>query len=157
MVQQFVATMGVWSWWIFAAILIGIEVLAPGSFFLWFGLAAIVVGAITMIVGVDNGVWIWQFQVLVFVLLALGFAIVGRRLMARHGWDRSERPDLNDRGAQLVGRHAVLSQPITEGAGRAVIGDTTWRVVGPDLPKGTKVRVVSADGSTLAVERVQQS
>ena len=154
MIQGFVAEMGVWSWWIFGAILIGIEVLAPGTFFLWFGLAAFAVGAVTMAVGLDSAIWAWQAQIIAFVVLALLFAVIGRSIMAKRGWDQSDQPDLNDRGAQLVGRQAVLVQPISEGAGRAQIGDTTWRVVGPDLPEGTRVVVISANAATLTVKAV---
>ena len=155
MIQSFVAAMGIWSWWIFAVLLIGIEVLAPGTFFLWFGLAAFVVGAITMILGLESVVWVWQAQLFVFVILALVFAIVGRKYMMEKGWDKSDQPDLNNRGAQLLGRHAILTQPITEGYGRAQIGDSTWRVAGPDMPEGSKVVVVSAQSSTLTVEAVE--
>lgn len=151
MILDFVATMGVWSWWIFGMILIGIEVVAPGTFFLWFGLAAFIVGAITMIVGMDSGVWVWQAQLIMFVVLALILAVVGRSMMHKKGWNKSEQPELNERGTKLIGRHAVLSQPITQGTGRATIGDTTWRVVGPDLPEGTKVVVTGANAGTLTV------
>lgn len=152
MIQSFVAAMGIWSWWIFGAILIGIEVFAPGSFFLWFGLAAFVVGLITMIFGMENAIWVWQAQVIVFVVLALAFAVIGRSFMKKRGWDKSEQPNLNNRGAQLIGRHAILTQPISQGHGRAKIGDSTWRVAGPDMPEGSKVVVVSAQSSTLTVE-----
>ncbi|MGB7285573.1 MAG: NfeD family protein [Salaquimonas sp.] len=152
MIQSFVAEMGVWSWWIFAAILIGIEVFAPGAFFLWFGLAAIAVGAITMVFGMESAFWVWQLQLIVFVVLALVFAVLGRKVMANKGWDNSDQPDLNDRGAQLIGRKAILTQPISEGMGRAQIGDSTWRVKGPELPEGAKVVVVSAKGGTLTVD-----
>lgn len=157
MIQGFVAAMGIWSWWIFAAILIGIEVLAPGTFFLWFGLAAFVVGIITMIVGMESAIWAWQAQIFAFVILAIVFAVIGRNFMTKKGWDKSDQPDLNDRGAQLIGRHAVLTQPISQGVGRAQIGDGTWRVTGPDMPEGSKVVVVSAQSSTLTVEAVNSA
>jgi len=152
MIQSFVSEMGVWSWWILGVILIGIEVLAPGTFFLWFGLAAFVVGGITMIVGMESAIWAWQAQMIAFVVLALVFAVVGRILVKRQGWDKSDQPDLNDRGAALIGRHAILTQPITQGMGRAQLGDTTWRVTGPDLPEGSKVVVTSSKAGTLSVE-----
>jgi membrane protein implicated in regulation of membrane protease activity len=152
--QGFFSQMGVWSWWILGMVLLGIEVLAPGAFFIWLGLAAFVVGAITMMVGLDSAIWAWQAQTLVFVILALIFAVVGRRMIANKGWDKSDQPELNERGKQLVGREAVLTQPISGGMGRARIGDTTWRVKGPDLPKGAAVKVVSAEAETLTVEPV---
>jgi membrane protein implicated in regulation of membrane protease activity len=154
MIANLFTQMGVWAWWILGMILIGIEVFAPGTFFLWFGLAAFVVGAITMVVGLESTVWAWQAQIIAFGVLALVFAVIGRRMMAKKGWDRSDQPELNERGRQLIGREAVLTQPISEGMGRARIGDTTWRVRGPNLPEGTKVRVVSADADTLSVEAV---
>ena len=155
MIQGLIADLGVWSWWILGGILIGIEILAPGTFFLWFGLAAFAVGVITMILGLDSALWVWQVQIIAFVMLALVFAIIGRSWMSKRGWDKSEQPELNDRGAQLIGRHAVLTQPISEGMGRAQIGDTTWRVAGPELPEGTRVVVISAKAGTLVVKAVE--
>lgn len=155
MIQGLVADMGVWSWWILGAVLIGIEILAPGTFFLWFGLAAFAVGIITMILGLESAIWVWQVQIIVFVVLALIFAYIGRSWMTKQGWDKSDQPELNDRGAQLIGRHAILTQPISEGMGRAQIGDTTWRVTGPELPEGARVVVVSAKAGTLAVRAAE--
>jgi len=152
MIQSFIAENGAWSWWILGMILIGIEVLAPGTFFLWFGLAAFFVGFVSLIVGPESAFWVWQTQIITFVVVALLFAVIGRTVMRNKRWDTSEHPDLNERGSQLIGRQAVLTQPISEGMGRARIGDTTWRVKGPDLPKGSKVKVVSAEAETLIVD-----
>lgn len=152
MFQSFLAATGVWAWWIIGMALIGIEVLAPGTFFLWFGLAAFTVGALTMVFGLESEFWTWQPQIISFVVLALIYAVIGRRMMKNRKWDASDRPDINERGAQLVGRNAVVSQAISGGAGRVRIGDTTWRATGPDLAEGAAVRIVSADAGTLGVE-----
>ena len=152
MIQSFLEATGIWAWWIIGMILIGIEVLAPGTFFLWFGLAAFTVGALTMVFGLDSTFWTWQPQIITFVVLALVFAIIGRQVMKNRSWDRSDRPDMNERGVQLIGSHAVVSQALSGGAGRVRVGDTTWRATGPDLPEGTRVRIVSASASTLGVE-----
>ncbi|MCB1385200.1 MAG: NfeD family protein [Nitratireductor sp.] len=152
MILHMVNSLGGWAWWVLGALLIGIEVMAPGSFFIWLGLAAFVVGTVSLVVGPEAAFWGWQIQVFAFAALSLLIAFGGRRLMHRHGWDRSEAPDLNDRGKQLVGKVAVLTQPIAGGNGRARIGDTTWRVAGPDLPEGARVRVTGAKAETLEVE-----
>lgn len=152
MIQSFFAENGVWSWWILGAIMIGIEVLAPGTFFLWFGLAAFFVGLITMVLGPESTIWVWQAQLITFVVVALVFAFLGRNLMQRKGWDKSEQPNLNERSNQLIGRYAILTQPISEGMGRAKVGDTTWRVKGPELPEGAKVKIISAEADTLVVD-----
>lgn len=155
MIQSFFSENGVWSWWILGMILIGIEVLAPGTFFLWLGLAAFFVGAVSFFFGPDTAFWVWQAQLITFVVVALIFAVFGRIIMKRNRLENSDQPELNERGTQLIGRHAVLTQPISEGLGRAKIGDTTWRVKGPDLPEGSKVKVVSAQAETLTVDLVE--
>lgn len=156
MIQAFFAATGIWAWWIIGMLLIGIEILAPGTFFLWFGLAAFAVGAVTMVLGTESVIWGWQAQIMTFAVLALAFAIGGRMVMSRRGWDSSDAPDLNERGKQLIGRQAVVTEPISGGSGRARIGDTTWRVQGADAPKGTRVTVVDARAETLMVEPVVQ-
>ncbi|HMM65109.1 MAG TPA: NfeD family protein, partial [Mesorhizobium sp.] len=50
---------------------------------------------------------------------------------------------------QLIGRTATLAEPIREGRGRIQLGDTLWRVSGPDLPAGTRVRVTGASDTEL--------
>ena len=54
----------------------------------------------------------------------------------------------------LVGRSFRLDQPIVSGEGQVRVDDSVWRVVGPDLPAGSAVRVARLDGATLVVERV---
>ena len=57
---------------------------------------------------------------------------------------QSDRPYLNRRAERFVGHEAVLDQPIEGGFGRLALGDTVWRVTGPDLPAGRRVRIVGA-------------
>jgi membrane protein implicated in regulation of membrane protease activity len=66
----------------------------------------------------------------------------------------SDQPLLNQRGEQLIGRTATLSEPIINGFGRIKLGDTLWRVKGPDLPAGTQVKVVSVNDLELVVAAV---
>lgn len=153
MIVETVRWLGPWSWWILALVLMGLEIVAPGSFFLWFGIAAFVIGTISLAVGPDTYFWVWQTQVVGFVLLSLAAAYIGRRFMAQYGGaEDSEDPELNERGRQQIGRTAVLGEPILEGQGRVKLGDTTWRVSGPDLPAGARVKVVAAKANLLIVE-----
>ena len=96
----------------------------------------------------DAGYWIWQVQVVVFLVLALASAYAGNRLMRGRGGD-SDMPLLNRRSEQMIGKLATLTEPIKDGRGRVRIGDTMWRVSGPDLPAGTQVRVKSAVATDL--------
>jgi inner membrane protein len=67
---------------------------------------------------------------------------------------KSDEPDLNQRAAQLVGRVLVLAEAIEGGRGRVRVGDTLWQVEGPDLPRGSEVKVAAAKATLLQVERV---
>jgi membrane protein implicated in regulation of membrane protease activity len=125
--------------------LLALEIAAPGAFFLWFGLAAIAVGVLSLFVAVP-----WQAQLLIFVVLATLVVLIGRRYFSRAGDDQVST-GLNQRGQRLVGTIVVLSEPIVDGKGRVRIDDTTWRVIGPNMVSGTRVRVVHADGALLTV------
>jgi membrane protein implicated in regulation of membrane protease activity len=96
----------------------------------------------------DSSWWLWQVQVLVFLVLALISAYAGNRLMRGRSGD-SDMPLLNQRGEQMIGKLATLTEPIKDGHGRIRIGDTLWRVSGPDLPVGTQVRVKAATAADL--------
>jgi membrane protein implicated in regulation of membrane protease activity len=152
MIVSFFQELGAWAWWVLALLLLGLEILAPGTFFLWFAFAAFVVGAVSLTVGADAAFWTWQLQAIAFVLLALLFAVVGRRFVSREKPATGEAQDLNRRAAQLVGRTGTISEAIVGGEGRAKVGETTWKVSGPDLPVGAHVRVTGERGGLLVVE-----
>ena len=147
MIASIAKELGPWNWMVFGVILLTLEIFAPGVFFLWFGIAALIVGAFSLALW-DASFWSWHVQVLVFLVLSLVSAYLGRRIMATRE-AQSDQPLLNRRGDQLIGRTATLSEPIENGRGRIRLGDTMWRVAGPDLPAGAKVRVVSASDTDL--------
>ncbi|HEV7325755.1 MAG TPA: NfeD family protein [Bosea sp. (in: a-proteobacteria)] len=142
------ASFGGWAWIVLGLILVGGEMLAPGVFLLWLGLAALVTGAVVGLTGLA-----WQGALLVFAALAVASVLLGR-VVTRH---RSDEPDtasgLNDRGRQLIGRVFKLEATMTGGEGRIRVGDSSWRVTGPELLAGTEIRVVRVEGATLVVEK----
>ena len=73
------------------------------------------------------------------------------RRLARPKLDASSSPFLNKRSEALLGREFTLEKPIIDGNGTVRIGDTVWRVAGPDTPAGTRVKVVQVDGANLTV------
>lgn len=139
------ATLGSWNWLILGLALIGVEVLAPGVFMLWLGLAALLVGLLSFVVDMS-----WQTQILLFAIFAAVAAPIWRGL-ARRGKRETASPFLNRRADALVGRVFTLERPIQDGSGTVRIDDTVWRVNGPDAPAGSRIRVVRADGATLTV------
>ena len=155
MLHRIVFELGPWNWIVLGFVLLVMEVIAPGVFMLWIGIAALLIGAVSLQLW-DAGFWTWQVQVIAFLLLSLVSAYIGKQIAgARTG--NSDQPLLNRRGQQMVGRTATLAEPIREGHGRIQLGDTLWRVSGPDLPAGARVRVTGAADTDLelTVEPVQ--
>ncbi|WP_108682873.1 NfeD family protein [Methyloceanibacter sp. wino2] len=144
--METIVTLGPWIWLILAAALLVFEMLAPGIFFMWFGLAALVTGVIALRYEVA-----WQWQLIWFCGLSLVTVILVNRYLRKNPTE-TDAPLLNQRAAQLIGETHELVDPIANGRGSVRVGDTIWRVEGPALPKGAQVTVVGADGSILKVE-----
>jgi membrane protein implicated in regulation of membrane protease activity len=147
MLERIFAELGPWNWMVLGFILLVLEIAVPGVFLLWIGIAALIIGAVSLALW-DASFWIWQVQVVAFLALSLVSAYVGKQIVGRRQ-DQSDQPLLNRRGEQMIGRTATLVEPIREGRGRIQLGDTLWRVSGPDLPAGTRVRVTGATDTDL--------
>ncbi|CDN95574.1 NfeD family protein [Agrobacterium tumefaciens] len=155
MLQRLASEFGPWSWWIVGFILLAAELVAPGVFLIWIGLAALVIGALSLFFW-EAAFWAWQLQFVLFAALSIIFALLGRRYFGRNR-DTSDEPFLNQREASLVGRTATLQEPIVEGRGRIRLDDTWWSVNGEDMPAGTRVRIAAARGRTLVIEALDRS
>ncbi len=149
MIGGLIEALGGWTWWLLGMLLLAIEVVAPGFFFLWFGIAAILIGAGTLLID-----WPWQAQIAGFAVLSLVVAYIGRQVMGYRDTP-SEDPNLNLRASRLHGRTFVLTDAIEQGTGRVKVDDSVWRVSGPDRPAGTKVKVIGSDGATLTVTEAE--
>ena len=137
-----------WHWLIVAVVFAIVEVLAPGFFFMWLAVAAVVTGLVLLALPRLG----WEYQVLLFTLLAVASALAGRKLLKRHPIE-SDHPLLNRRGAQYVDRTFTLGEAIENGTGKIRVDDTTWKVRGEDCPAGTRIRVTGVDGTVLLVEK----
>jgi membrane protein implicated in regulation of membrane protease activity len=90
----------------------------------------------------------WPIQWLMFG----GFSLAAIVLWTMFYKKRPEAPDrLNKRIEQLIGKEAVLETAISSQNGRIALADTVWLVTGPELPAGTRVRIVGAEGAVLRV------
>jgi hypothetical protein len=137
-------TLGTWNWLIFGFILMALELIAPGVFLFWLGLAALLVGLVSFALHP-----FWQTQLLMFAVFAAVAVPIWRGLANSNV--SASNPFLNKRADALVGRVFTLEKPIIDGAGTVRIDDTIWRVTGPDAPAGSRVRIVHADGANLTV------
>ncbi|MGZ8400216.1 MAG: NfeD family protein [Methyloceanibacter sp.] len=143
--MEMLAKLGVWNWLILAAILFVLEVMSPGIFLMWFGMAAAVTALIAFTYDIS-----WQWQLIWFCALSLAAVLLAAKYLRKHPLE-SERPLLNERAVQLIGQSFELIDPIVNGRGSIKTGDTIWRVEGPELPRGARIKVVGADGTLLKV------
>jgi membrane protein implicated in regulation of membrane protease activity len=147
MIAGIVLGLGAWAWIILGLLLIGAELLAPGAFFLWLGLAAVVTGLLDGALGLS-----WQASALLFALLCVAAVLLGRAVTRSKAQPDAPAGSLNQRGQALVGRVFTLETPIKDGEGRIRVDDSSWRVTGADRFAGAKVRVVRIEGTTLVVD-----
>jgi membrane protein implicated in regulation of membrane protease activity len=145
--NMFLPFLGGWFWLVAAGVLLILELLAPGVFFIWLAIAAFFTAIVDRIV--DMG---WQGELLTFAALSLAAIFLGKPLLRRRHALEGDQPTLNRRMYGYVGQSYVLNQPIMQGRGRLKIDDTLWDVVGPDLPDGTRVTVTAIEGLRLRVE-----
>lgn len=145
-IVSYLASLGVWNWFILAGVLLGIEIIVPGTFFLWLGLSAAIVGGLSLVVD-----WTWQLQLVAFGVLAIVSFVIWWRF-GRPSDTAPALPFLNRRADAFVGRVFTLEKPIVGGTGTVKIDDSIWRIAGPDCPAGSRVKVARADAATLMVE-----
>lgn len=134
------------AWLVFALVLMAGEMVIPEMFLLWLGFAALAVFGVLL--GVPDLPLLWQ-GVSFGVFSALSIWVYLKFIRNRVG--PSDQPLLNRRGEQLVGQVYPLEQAIVDGRGRLKIGDAFWVAEGPDLPQGTRVRVLAVRSMSLQV------
>jgi membrane protein implicated in regulation of membrane protease activity len=136
----------VWGWLGLGLLLIVTEMaLAPGSYLLWIGLAALGMAAIASATTLSISAELTLFGVLALASGVLGWVVYGRRAVD----DAAQ--ELHDPARTLLGKVVIIATAIENGIGQAQIGDSVWRVSGPDMAAGSKARIVSVDGATLVV------
>lgn len=143
--SHFLTHMVWWHWLVFAVALAAAETMLPGAVAIWFAASAALIGLLLIVIPIP-----WQWQFLLFAVLGLAAMLWYLDYRKKHP-DNDEQPNLNQRGQQYVGKELVLVEAIEQGAGKAKLGDGVWKVSGPELPAGARVRVTGVDGTILTV------
>ncbi len=138
-----------WLWLLLGLILLGAEIVTPGGFYmLFFGLAALLVGALAGFHAISTE-WI---QWLLFSVLSVASLVVFRGPLRR-------RMSEDEPGATpvdtMVGELALVLEDLAPGAlGKAEFRGSTWNVRNTStilLRKGQRSRVDHVDGLTLSI------
>jgi len=141
-----------WNWWVVALILLVIELLAPGFYFLWMAASGFVTGLLLWLMpALDIKLQIFIFSVLSMV------SVIAWKLYGKKHPITTDHPLLNKRGQQYIGRVFSLYQPIENGEGKIKVDDSIWKVHGEDCDINTKVKVTAIRGTVFDVEKVRDA
>ncbi len=144
--SEFFWNLGVWNWFVVAVALATLEAFVPGVHFVWFGVAAVIVGALGLIIDIP-----WEWQLITFAIISCITVFFARRY-ASPELVLSDEPELNARALQYVGRIVMVEEAIADGRGKVRVGDTVWNAQGADAAPGTRVKVTGTNGNCLVVE-----
>ena len=136
-----------WLWALVGLVLIGAELLMPGVFLLWLGIAALATAAIAAALPTSL-----ELQLTVFALTALLSCIAGWLVYRKSARGGRGQPTVNDPRARMVGSIGHVTEAIRDGQGKVRIGDSDWLAEGPDLAPGAAVRVKGLSGTAVKVE-----
>jgi len=136
-----------WTWWIIAVVLIILEVPAPGTFFLWMGASAGIVGVALLLFPELT----WELQLTLFAALSIVTILLSRRYLQKNKGDHSK---LSQRGKRYIGTTVTVVETITNGIGKVRIEDTLWRARGADTVIGQRVKIVAIEGATFEIESI---
>ena len=139
-----------WLWMIGGILLLIAEVIAPGFFLVFIGVAALATGAFTLLFDMPLA-----FQLILFTIYALVAVMIGRKVYANQAADSSD-PLLNDRVARMVGKSVTVIEAVDEHSGRVRVGDSEWSARGGPGRPGERVRITGVDGNCLLVEPERQ-
>jgi membrane protein implicated in regulation of membrane protease activity len=109
---------------------------------------AVALYGVYRITDADSSGWYW---------VAAGTFLVLADMVVDWTWARpavakSDEPNLNRRGAELVGQVVMVVEPIeAEGRGKVRAADTVWAAEGVAAVVGKRVRVVGVKGTVLTV------
>ncbi|MCV6615188.1 MAG: NfeD family protein, partial [Cellvibrionaceae bacterium] len=134
---QFISEMGYFHWFSLATLLLIVEVVLPGGFFLGAAAGAVFTGVLHLILGDLS----WQWALMVYSLTSVVFSYLAVTRLRGLMQAQDDHPQLNNRLAGLIGAKGRL----VLGAGhspKVKIGDTLWAIADTDgLAEGMMVVV----------------
>lgn len=143
-----------WHWMIAGFVLIGLELLIPSFTIIWFGLGALVVGLLMLVVPVLPG-WL---QILLWAASSVGFTIFWFKYMKERG--DNTHAGLSKEG--IVGESGMIikgtGDSYQKGTVRfriSILGADEWTCYAEEpLKVGDSVQVVDIEGQILKVRKL---
>ncbi len=125
-----------------------LELLMPGTYLIWFGFSALLMGIITYFSGSFDLV----YQLTLFGVMAVVFALIGWRIYGRLIF-KANTPEayrhLNNTMAQHLNKVVTVAD-VKDDKIQITIGDTVWPAVAEEpLKKGDKVLIVGMENNIV--------
>lgn len=139
-----------WIWMYVGAFLMLLEVMSPGFVIFFFGLSAMTVGLVRLVVG-EPFTMTWQFAA--FSGFSLVYLLFLRKWVTGifSGFSTTSRTDFGHEAVGRVGKVSAAIDPPRQG--RVVLGDSEWTAeADKPIAAGTDVRVVAQNNITMKVE-----
>jgi membrane protein implicated in regulation of membrane protease activity len=143
-----------WHWVVFGVLLVLSEIALTTFFIFWFGIAAIIVGAVLFFLPELSLSW----QIFIWTILSSVLAFFWFKYLKPLSIDRTKAGLSREAILGEVGQ--VISVPSADKRGRLrfpapILGADEWLIISSDqLAEGDRVRVKDVSGNTLIVEKV---
>lgn len=135
-----------WLWAIGGLLLLIAEIVAPGFFLVFLGVAAIATGLFTLLFDLGLGP-----QLALFVVYTALAVMIGKRWYGEPDTN-DQSIKLNEPGKRLVGKSVTVVEAVDDHGGRVRVGDSEWSARGGPAAAGERVTVTGVDGNCLTVE-----
>ena len=139
-----------WIWAIAGILLLIAEVVAPGFFLVFVGVAAIATGAFTLLFGLGT-----PLQLILFIVYSALAVMIGKRWYGEPH-DGDQRHAINEPAKRLIGKTLVVVSQVDDHSGRVRVGDGEWNARGGPAGVGDRVTVTAIEGNCLIVEPVRR-
>jgi membrane protein implicated in regulation of membrane protease activity len=138
-----------WIWAIGGVLLLIAEILAPGFFLFFVGIAAIATGIFTVLFDLGTAP-----QLALFAIYTALAVMIGKRWYAQPD-THHQGARLNEPAQRLVGKTVTVVDAVDEHGGRVRIGDGEWYARGGPAAVGERVTVTGVEGNCVIVEPVR--
>lgn len=138
------------NWLIWGLILSLLELLVPGTYLIWFGLAGLLMSMLTFFIPMSLTTQIIWFAVFSGIFAFIGwyaYRYVFKKLKAP-----KEYQNLNDSAQQYVGRTVTVAEDVKDNQTKVQIGDSYWLAYSEKpLKKGATAKVKAVKDSLILV------
>ena len=153
--MEFITNIGYLGWFSIGLLFVLAELFVPGTYLLWFGFSAFVMGVLVSFLTLSA-----TETLVCFALISAAFSGIGWYVYAKV-LNKTKVPEkykyLNDMAGAHIGKVYNLSEDVTDGRSKAKVGDSFWLVeINEPLKKGAKVKITDVkDGVILIAEKYE--